>query len=197
MTQCSVRSYGPQGYRWFSRGPVQIHVFASRPANAVFGGLLPLGVRHLPRDDRKSTVEKAFGSKDDARSVVRRPFDRIWRQGTTSGRTASYLGPDDVTDVPRAHDASDVSGLDQLSTDAGVSRANDPRVSRALRARRISPLDARTLGSGATRRLLRRVRQLHAGARWDLSQVRDLRSDDRMLLMSSISELLVSQTRFA
>lgn len=151
MTQCSVRSYGPQGYRWLSRGPVQIHVFASRPANAVFGGLLPLGVRHLPRDDRKSTVEKAFGSKDDARSVVRRPFDRIWRQGRRQPEaSASYLGPDDVTDVPRAHDASDVSGLDQLSTDAGVSRANDPRVSRALRARRISPLDARALGFGST-----------------------------------------------
>jgi ribonucleoside-diphosphate reductase alpha chain len=34
----------------------------------------------------------------------------------------SYLGQDDLAHVPRAHDASDVSGLDELSTDAAVSQ---------------------------------------------------------------------------
>ncbi len=94
-------------------------------------GECSLGVRPLPRDDRKSTLEKAFGRKDDARSVLRKPFGRIWRQGRRPpAASASYLGRDDVTHVPRAHDASEVSGLDELSTGAGVSRANDPRVSR-------------------------------------------------------------------
>src|SRR5271165_5935239 len=131
----------------------------------------------------------------------------------------SYLGRDDLAHIPRAPDAADVSGVQDLSADAGLRETNDPRFSRfcgsegSSLARRhgvflghvrccgksVCRRDVRRRDSASTRRrpppglhrrLLPRVRQLHPGAQWNLPQMRDLRSDDRMLLMSTTSELL-------
>jgi hypothetical protein len=100
MTQYSVRNYGPQGYRWLIRGPVQISCF----------------------------------------------------------------------------------GLDVCECGVQV----DWRHSRVpvMSERRVTPLstrkrvDARTLAFRGIRRVLRRVRELHANAKWNLSKERDLRSNE-------------------
>ena len=106
--------------------------------------------RALPRDDRKSPAEKAFGRKDDARSVVGKPFDRTWRQGRRQqDASASHFGGDDLAHV-------------RERTDVKARRREGAR------------------SSGLHWRLLRRVRELHAGAQWNLSNMRDRRSDDRM-----------------
>src|SRR5271165_1773991 len=104
----------------------------------------------------------------------------------------SYLGRDDLAHVPKSmtlatRPASLNSRTTPRSPEIRTSILPVPRQRRLPTCRPAPtrpPTGARS-PSGLYGRFLRRVRKLHPGAKWNLPEMRDLRSDDGMFLALS------------